>query len=128
MHPNLNLVHSKNDLEIIHNHNSLSYYFWIFQTHQWIIKRHILIQVAIIFHCFHFKFIANIKNMFIFFPSNFSAGQGITKPFLSDCNGTRTHNQLVRKRTLNHLAKLVLGSSPIAGFFLLLIWFFWLCF
>ena len=25
---------------------------------------------------------------------------------LSDCNWTRTHNQLVRKRTLNHLAKL----------------------
>ena len=23
---------------------------------------------------------------------------------LSDCNGTRTHNHLVRKRTLNHLA------------------------
>ena len=27
-------------------------------------------------------------------------------PRLSDCNGTRTHNHLVRKRTLNHLAKL----------------------
>ena len=25
---------------------------------------------------------------------------------LSDCNGTRSHNQLIRKRTLNHLAKL----------------------
>ena len=25
---------------------------------------------------------------------------------LSDCNGTRTHNHLVYKRTLNHLAKL----------------------
>ena len=24
-----------------------------------------------------------------------------------DCNGTRTHNHIVRKRTLNHLAKLV---------------------
>ena len=24
----------------------------------------------------------------------------------NDCNGTRTHNHLVRKRTLNHLAKL----------------------
>ena len=31
---------------------------------------------------------------------------------LSDCNGTRTHNHLVRKRTLNHLV--VVGSSPIA--------------
>ena len=28
------------------------------------------------------------------------------KSFLSDYNGTRTHNHLVRKRTLNHLAKL----------------------
>ena len=26
---------------------------------------------------------------------------------LSDCDGTRTHNHLVRKRTINHLAKLV---------------------
>ena len=26
---------------------------------------------------------------------------------LSDCNGTQTHNHVVRKRTLNHLAKLV---------------------
>ena len=25
---------------------------------------------------------------------------------LCDCNGTRIHNHLVRKRTLNHLAKL----------------------
>ena len=24
---------------------------------------------------------------------------------ISDCNGTRTHNDLVRKRSLNHLAK-----------------------
>ena len=27
---------------------------------------------------------------------------------LSDCNGTRTHNHVVRKRTLNHLAKLAI--------------------
>ena len=27
---------------------------------------------------------------------------------LNDCNGTRTHNHLVRKRTLNHLAKLAI--------------------
>ena len=26
--------------------------------------------------------------------------------FISDCNWTRTHNHLVHKRTLNHLAKL----------------------
>ena len=35
------------------------------------------------------------KNMFT------SKGSG-----LSDCNGTRTHNHLIRKRTLNYLAKL----------------------
>ena len=28
---------------------------------------------------------------------------------LSDCNWTRIHNHLVRKRTLNHLAKLANG-------------------
>ena len=45
---------------------------------------------------------------------------------LCDCNGTRTHNHLICKRTLNHLAKLakwlsvhlqikrVVGSSPVA--------------
>ena len=27
---------------------------------------------------------------------------------INDCNGTQTHNHLVHKRTLNHLAKLVL--------------------
>ena len=31
---------------------------------------------------------------------------------LSDCNGTRTHNHLVHKQTLNHLGKM--GSSPLA--------------
>ena len=30
---------------------------------------------------------------------------------LSDCNGTRTHNHLVRKRTLNHLAILVVSVN-----------------
>ena len=28
------------------------------------------------------------------------------KHIKSDCNGTRTHNHLVRKRTFNHLTKL----------------------
>ena len=30
----------------------------------------------------------------------------------SDCNWTRTHNHLVHKRTLNHLANLALVSPP----------------
>ena len=30
----------------------------------------------------------------------------INSSFLGDCNWTRTHNHLVLKRTLNHLAKL----------------------
>ena len=36
---------------------------------------------------------------------------------LSDNNGIRTHNQLVRKRTLNHCSftnKVVVGSNPVA--------------
>ena len=44
---------------------------------------------------------------------------------LSDCNWTRTHNHLVHKRTLNHLAKLarlVVGSSPVAVTKRLFIW------
>ena len=32
---------------------------------------------------------------------------------LSDCNGTRTHNHLVRKRTLNHLVKLAIWLSCV---------------
>ena len=31
----------------------------------------------------------------------------VTKQLLSDYNGTRTHNHLVRKGTLDHLVKLV---------------------
>ena len=31
---------------------------------------------------------------------------GAKSEVLSDCNWTRTHNHLVDKRTLNHLAKL----------------------
>ena len=34
-----------------------------------------------------------------------------------NCNGTRTHNQLVRKRTLNHLAKLVILPKWLSVFF-----------
>ena len=34
---------------------------------------------------------------------------------LSDRHRIRTHNHLVRKRTLNHLAKLVVGSNPFAA-------------
>ena len=30
----------------------------------------------------------------------------IVESVLRDCNDTRTHNHLVRKRTLNHLGKL----------------------
>ena len=39
------------------------------------------------------------------FLKSFHFSNLIMKLF-SDCNGTRTHNQLVRKQTLNHLAKL----------------------
>ena len=35
-----------------------------------------------------------------------------------DCNGTRTHNYLVRKRTLNHLAKLAKWLSCVVSTYL----------
>ena len=37
---------------------------------------------------------------------------------LSDCNGTRTHNHLVCKRTFNHLAKLAKWLSCVVGTYL----------
>ena len=37
---------------------------------------------------------------------------------INDCNGTRTHNHLVRKRTLNHLAKLTRWLSWIVSTYL----------
>ena len=37
---------------------------------------------------------------------------------LSDCNGTRTHNHLIRKRTLNHLAKLAKWLSCVVNTYL----------
>ena len=40
------------------------------------------------------------------FKSNNFIKTKCLKLFLSDCNGIRTNNHLVRKRTLNHLAKL----------------------
>ena len=38
--------------------------------------------------------------------------------FLSDCNGTQTHNHLVRKRTLKHLAKLTKWLSWVVSTYL----------
>ena len=37
---------------------------------------------------------------------------------LSECNGTRTHNHLVRKRILNHLAKLAKWLSSVVSTYL----------
>ena len=37
---------------------------------------------------------------------------------LSECNWTRTHNHLVRKRTLNHLDKLAKWLSRVVGTYL----------
>ena len=37
---------------------------------------------------------------------------------LSDCNGTRTHNHLVHKQTLNHLTKLAKWLSCVVSTFL----------
>ena len=43
---------------------------------------------------------------------------------LSDCNGSRTHNHLVRKRILNHLAKLTKWLSWIVSTYLQCIWLY----
>ena len=37
---------------------------------------------------------------------------------LGDCNWTRTHNHLVHKRTLNHLAKQAKGLSCVVSTYL----------
>ena len=42
---------------------------------------------------------------------------------LSDCNWARTHNHLVHKRTLNHLAK----PAGLAKWFSVRLWTKWLC-
>ena len=55
----------------------------------------------------------NDKNLVNFDPSTQKVSKICTligsycAKYLIDCNGTRNHNHLVRKRTLNHLAKLV---------------------
>ena len=35
------------------------------------------------------------------------------KSLISDCNRTRTHNHLIHKRKLNHLAKLAAPTAPV---------------
>ena len=40
---------------------------------------------------------------------------------LSDCNWTRTHNHLVRKQTLNHLAKLAKWLSCVVSTYLYIV-------
>ena len=40
------------------------------------------------------------------------------KKDLSDSNGIRTHNQIVRKRTLNYLAKLAIWLSCVVSTYL----------
>ena len=67
------------------------YYYWLSQTH---------------FSCLLSKGWTSVQIWGLHFVWKFIGIIG------SECNGTRTHNQLVRKRTLNHLAKLVkLASS-----------------
>ena len=42
----------------------------------------------------------------------------VTSAIISDCNWTRTHNHLVHKRTLNHLAKLAKWLSCVVSTYL----------
>ena len=80
--------------------------------------------------------ISTFLSFFTFLPQNFKAilpkDSSICKSLkyfcetkasnlllgLSDCNGTRTHNHLVYKRTLNHLAKLAKWLSCVVSTYL----------
>ena len=50
------------------------------------------------------------ENLLLFWKSLIQYSQS-----LSDCNGTRIHNHLVCKRTLNHLTKLAKWLSCVVG-------------
>ena len=58
--------------------------------------------IGFINYMFKGKSLTDYNNFFS--PNNFKKNDDI-----SDCNWTRTHNHLVHKRTLNHLAKLALS-------------------
>ena len=62
------------------------------------------------------SFRVNLHSIDAWMPRNslLKAGKRLSDS-LSDSNGIRTHNYLVRKRTLNHLAKLALVIYLIVG-------------
>ena len=53
------------------------------------------------------RFRVNPHSIVAWMSSNSLVKIGAISDLLSDCNGTRTQNHLVRKQTLNHLAKLI---------------------
>ena len=59
-----------------------------------------------------------IMSKFCFLVSKSISKKMHIKSFVSDCNWTRTHNYLVHKRTLNHLAKLIKWLSCVVSTYL----------
>ena len=57
----------------------------------------------------HTGFSVNLHSAVVLMSRNSVLERDAISDILSDCNGIRTHNLLVRKRTRNHLAKLVLN-------------------
>ena len=58
----------------------------------------------------HMWFRVNLLSVVAWMPRNSLLETGVVWSF-SDCNGIQTHNQLVHKETLKHLAKLVLSVN-----------------
>ena len=64
----------------------------------------------------HFRM--NPHSLFAWMSKNSSSGSSCDIFSLSDCKWTRTHNNLIRKRTLHHLANLAEWFSCVVSAFL----------
>ena len=74
---------------------------------------HLTVSSCYVTYAFHSEYtlqVANVKELL--------AQNRLEIWSLSDCNWTRTHYHLVRKRTLNHLAKLVKWLSCVLSTYL----------
>ena len=59
-----------------------------------------------IINCLYVLIVSRTCSIVAWMSRNFLLKTGATSEVLSDCSATGTHNYLVRKQTLNHLAKL----------------------
>ena len=69
------------------------YWVWMLQWKKILFKN---------INCFHYFKYYLLNKLLIFMLKWFA---GLFLGVLTHCNGTRTHNHLIHKRTLNHLAK-----------------------